>query len=739
MNDLERYITGRGNYVDDAPDADHLHMVVLRAPVAHAENLVLDLEPARAMPGVACVFGPQDMARFGVRHMPVRASVDGMIEPPRPVLATGKIGYLGQPLAAVVADNRAAAQDAAEAIGLDYDDLPPVLDPTQAEAAPQIWPEVPHNRVIHWHQGTAEDKDFDKAAHVVRLTVRHPRTAMAPVEPRGCIGSHDGTRYTLSTGSQGVYGIRTAIAATMGIAEADLRVVTGDVGGSFALKIYPYPEHALVLLAARETGRTVRWVASRSEAMVSDVFGRARVDHGELALDADGRFLAFRIHAKTDLGAYLNTVAAFIVTGASARCLNQLYDIPAMRYTVDAVLTNQPLTDAYRGAGKPESALTLERLIDLAAGRLGIDRLELRRRNLIRPDQIPYTSDVDATFDAGDFPGIADDLRQASDWDGFAARRAAAEAKGLKRGIGVTFPLHITGGNIAERATISLLPDGRVEMRVGVQDNGQGQRMALARVAAEVLEIDPDRIVVRTGDTDLQPTGGSTGGSSMLAITGSTAHMTAHKLIDTLRPIAADHLEAAPADLEYGSGAFSVAGTDRSVTLADLAAADDPDAPACAAEGGFEGNNASFPNGGFVAEVELDPQTGAVKLDRFTAITDLGRIIQAGPAFGQIHGGIAQGLGEALLEGMVTDDDGQVLTGSFMDYAMPRADDLCRIDLTHRPTDSPNSTLGTKGAGELPVVGAPGAIINAVLDAVGADHLDRPLTPEKLWRACTTG
>lgn len=735
MTDTLRYVTGQGNYVDDAPAEGHLHMAVLRAPVAHADKLKLDLGAARDMPGVACVLGPDDLQRHGVGLMRARALVPDMVEPDRPVLADGKIAYLGQPLAIAVGETFAAAQDAVEAIGLDFDDLDPVLDPVTAMDAPAIWANVPDNRVLHWTEGNAQEADFEAAPHRVRLTVAHPRTAMAPIETRGCIGSFDGARYTLATGSQGVYGIRAAVAATLGISPDDLRVTTPDVGGSFALKIYPYPEHILVLVAARETGRTVRWTASRSDAMAADVAGRARVDAAELALDESGKFLAFRIHAKTDLGAFLNAGAAFIVTSASARCLNQLYDIPAMRYTVDGVVTTQSTTDAYRGAGKPESALTLERLIDRAAAELGMDRFALRRRNLITPAQIPYTTAVDATFDAGDFPGLAADLHRIADWDGFENRRAAAMATGMKRGIGVSFPLHITGGNRAERAAVRLLPGGDVELRVGVQDNGQSQRAALALVVAEVMEIDASRITVRTGDSDLMESGGSTGGSSMLAISGATAHGTAQTLIETLRPMAADHLEAAVADLDYGAGAFSVVGTDRRVTLADLAADDDPDTPACAAEGSFDGNNFTFPNGGFVAEVEVDPDTGGVRLDRFVAVTDLGRIIQEGPAFGQIHGGIAQGVGEALMEALVSDADGQLLTGSWMDYAMPRADDLCRIELIHRPTDSPNSTLGTKGAGELPTVGAPSAVINAVLDAIGADHLDRPLTPDKIWHA----
>lgn len=736
MNDRLRYLTGQGNYVDDMPGQDHAHMVVLRAPVAHADEVSLDLDEARNSPGVLAVFGPDDLDRLGVGPIHAQASMPGMREPVRPVLAAGKIAYLGQPLAAVVATTHNAAQDAIDLISLDFSELPPVLDPEVAMDAPPIWTDLEDNRVLHWQLGSATDQDFENAAHRIELTVHHPRTAMSPMEPRACIASFENGRYTLSTGSQGVYGIRSAMARTLGIAEADLRVTTPDVGGSFALKIYPYPEHALALIAARETGRTVRWAATRAESFMSDVVGRARVDHGELALDTDGTFLAFRINAKTDLGAFLNAGAAFIATSASSKCLSQLYDIPRLSYCVDAVVTTQPLTDAYRGAGKPESALTLERLIDKAAQTLNMDRMELRRKNLVRPDQIPYKTDVGAVIDAGDFPGVADRLKQEADLKGFDARKAASRKNGRLRGLGMTFPLHITGGNTAERAALQVLPDGSIELRIGVQDNGQGQRQALALVVAEVMEIPADRITVRTGDSDLMPSGGSTGGSSLLAISGSTAHQTALTLIENMRPAAADHLEASLPDIVYGSGAFSVVGTDRRVTLGELAEADARDIPACAAEGAFDGNNATFPNGGFAAEVEVDPETGRVFLDRFVAVTDLGRIIQEGPAFGQIYGGIAQGMGEAVMEALVADADGQLLTGSFMDYAMPRADDLCRIAVIHQPTPSPNSTLGTKGAGELPMIGAPSAIINAILDAIDCSHLDRPLTSEKIWKAC---
>ncbi len=737
MDDQTRYVTGNGAYVDDTPDAGHLHMAVMRAPSAHGRIVSLDLTEARDMPGVACVLGPEELAAQDVGPLEARARIDGMVEPYRPVLASGKFAYLGQPLAAVVADTVQAARLALEAIEFDYEDLPPVLDPATATNAPQIWDDVPDNRVLVWDIGNDTDPAFAQAAHVVSLRVQHPRTAMAPVETRGCIASFDGTRFTLTTPSQGVYGIKAALSSTLGLNPDDLRVITGDVGGSFAVKIYPYPEHVLALLAARITGKTVRWISSRSEAMAADAIGRGRVDDGALALDKDGRFLALRIKAFGDLGAFVHTAGAMVFTGGATRPFGQTYDIPAMHYAVEAVLTTQAPTDAYRGAGKPESGLTLERLIDKAAAEIGIDRFELRRRNLIRPDQIPYNTAVGETYDAGDFPGLAQDLHAASDWDGFSARKAASAAAGLLRGIGVTFPLHASGGNRAELARIAVLPNGEIELRIGVQDNGQGQRDALAMIAAETLEVDVDRIVVRTGDSDLMPSGGSTGGSSMLAISGNTTFKTARDLIELLRPRAADHLEVASADLDYGNGGYTVIGTDRRVTLTELAAEQDQPGGSCAAEGAFEGIHTTFPNAGFVAEVDVDPETGGVQLDRFTVISDLGRIIQEGPAFGQIHGGIAQGLGEALMEALVSDSDGQLLTGSWMDYAMPRADDMCDIAITHRPTGSPNSALGTKGAGELPSIGAPSVIVNAVLDAIGVDHLDRPLTPEKIWRACT--
>lgn len=739
MDDAIRYLTGQGAYVDDMDPSGHLHMVVLRAPVAHAENLRLELDDARAMPGVACVIGPDDLAAENVAPLSCRAPVEGMKEPPRPVLATGKIGFLGEPLAAVIAQTVQAAQDAIEAIGIDYDDLAPVTDPEQATDAEPIWDAIDRNTAFSWKKGDAAamEQALEDAAHIVRLRVVHPRIAMAPVETRACIGHFVNGRFHLETASQGVHSIQSAVAECLGIEPSELRVTTPDVGGSFAVKIYPYPEHVLSLLAARKTGKSVRWAGTRSEAMMSDAVGRARVDQGTLALDADGRFLGFQIDAIADMGAYLSTVGPFVPTSGAVRPFNQSYVIPAMHYAVRGVLTNQPPTDAYRGAGKPESAATLERLIDRAAADLGIDRFELRRRNLIRPEQLPFLSAMGESYDSGDAPELAARLHELADYDGFPARKAASAALGLRRGIGVGFPVHATGGNRGERAMLRLLPDGTVRLRIGVQDNGQSQRTALARIVAETLEIPEDRIVVEQGDSDFMDSGGSTGGSSMLAISGNTTHLSARDLIENLKPRAADHLEAAAVDMTYGAGAFSVAGTDRRVTLTELAAEPEVQASGdCAAERGFDGLHTTFPNAGFVVEVDLDPDTGQVKLDHFTALSDLGRVIQLGPALGQIYGGVAQGIGEALSEALVSDADGQLLTGSMMDYGLPRADDMPTFALDLMETPSPNSALGVKGVGELPSIGAPAVVMNAVVDAAGVEHIDKPITSEKLWRAC---
>lgn len=754
----ERLLIGAGRFIDDVQPENALTMMVVRSTVGHGRLLGIETEQARAMPGVRLTLTGDDLDRLGVKPMHSRMPVTGvdgvpMLEPTRPALAQGKVVYVGQPIAIVLADTPEIAEDAAEAVVANIEDLPVAADLEDAAkpGAPQIWDEIPGNRSFTWQKGTERETDegFANADHVIELTVRHPRVAIAPIETRGCVAEFDAEtgRYTLTTPSQGVVGLRAAMSDYLGVPEDKIRVVTEDVGGSFAVKIWPYPEQLLALAAAREAGRPVKWISSRTESFGADAMGRGRVDRAKLALSKDGTFLAFRIDALADMGAFLNAVAPSIVTTGAIRPYAHVYKIPGLLYRVDAIFTNTMMTDAYRGAGKPESCSTLERVIDIAAKELGFDRIELRRRNLIEPSDLPYHTPMDETYDGGDFPSIAEKIVVAADWEGVASRKAQSEKAGLLRGAGLSFHLHATGGSVAERSEVRAMPDGTVLVRTGTQDSGQGHRTALAIVASETLEIPADRIRVEQGDSDWLEKGGGTGGSNLLPIAGNTVHRTALKMIDQAKQVAGHLLEAAVADVEYGFGEFRIAGTDRSISLSEVAAgwdsipADQRDGDlgsGCVAQLDFEGLHTTFPNGAYICEVEVDPETGSVHIDRFTGVDDLGRVINEPAALGQLQGGIAQAVGEVLMEGLVYDETGQILTGSLMDYALPRADQVPFMDLNWAPTDSPNALIGAKGVGEVSSIGAPGAIMNAVLDALspkGVRHVDIPLTPEKIWQA----
>ncbi|NBB71943.1 MAG: molybdopterin-dependent oxidoreductase [Alphaproteobacteria bacterium] len=749
VDDDERLVRGGGRFIDDRAPAGALRLAVLRAPFAHGRITRLETAAAATMPGVRAVLTARDLAERGVAALATRAPLDDtddgrFFAPPRPILADGVVRHVGEAVAAVVADDVATAADALEAIDLDIEAWPAVVDPEAARAAGAIRAEAPDNVAFRWSKGDADAAAgaMARAAHVVELTVRHPRVAAAPLEPRGALASYarETGRYTLWTPSQGVVALRAAMAQALAVDTDAVRIVTEDVGGSFAVKIWPYPEQVLALVAAERTGRPVKWVADRAESFAADVPGRARVDRARLALDADGRFLAFAVDALADIGAYVNTVAPAIVTTGATRVMGHVYRIAHLHYAVTATFTNGPPTDAYRGAGKPETVATLERLIDVAAARLGLDRFELRRRNLITPEALPYRTGMGETIDGGDLPALAARLDEAADLAGFAERRAASAARGRRRGLGLTFHLHATGGSTDERSEVRVRPEGAVVVRSGTQDSGQGHRRALAAVAAEVLDLPRERVRVEQGDSDRLAVGGGTGGSNLMPVAANTVHRTAHALLGQARARAAEVLEVASADLAYAGGRFRIKGTDRGVGLFELAAmgAARDDAPACIAERDFEGEHSTYPAGGYAVEVELDPETGAVRVERWCGLDDIGRVIDPPGAFGQLAGGVTQALGEALGEALVYDANGQLLTGSFMDYWMPRAGDVPAFVLDFAPTPSPNSRLGVKGVGEVGSIGGVAAVVNAVHDALrpfGVEHVDRPLTPAKLWAA----
>ena len=765
-------LRGDGRFTDDIAirQSEHkpLVMFVLRSAVSHGIIKRIDTQSALKMPGVATILTAADTDISALKPMQCRASVSNteapVLEPERPVLAGAKVMHVGEAIAAVIATDIHCATDAAEAIEVDIDPLPAVTDVEGADTTDVLWGDIPSNRAFSWETGNVDETAslFAKAHHVTRLTVRHPRICISPIEPRAVVAEyeHASAQYTLTTASQGVVSLQRALSGFMGIDKDKLRVITKDTGGSFAVKIWPYAEHLLTLVAAKRTRQPVRWIASRTESLLSDVMGRGRVDHAELALDADGNFLAFRINALADMGAYLNAVAPAVATSGAVRVFGQGYKIPGLHYKVQAIYTNTMTTDAYRGAGKPESSSTLERIIDVAARELNLNPLALRRQNLVRPADLPYRTAMNEAYDGGDFPGLADSLASAAKLDTFDTRKQHSLQQGKSRGISVAFYLHATGGSTDERSEVRALADGTIRVRTGLQDNGQGHRTTLAIVAAEALDLPVEAVTVEQGDSDWLAKGGGTGGSNLIAVAANTVHRAANTMIDNARQLAGDHLEVSGADIEYSKGSFSVIGTDYCVSLSELAnslpakAIEQPQSTVkqttgadtddndrlneCVGIEDFEGIHTTFPCGACACEVEVDLETGEVTIDRYTSIDDVGRAINEVTTIGQIQGSVAQAAGEVLMEQAHYDENGQLISGSLMDYTLPRASDLPALDISLTRTASPNSLLDAKGVGELASIGAPGPISNAVIDALqplGIRHLDKPLTPLKIWQA----
>jgi len=729
-----RLLTGKGRFVDDLPFPDALHGHIIRSPYAHARILSLDAQAARAMAGVVAVYTAADLKRDGIGPLPCRTPVisrDGspMQAPDRPVLAEEIVRFVGDGVAMVVASSAAIARDAADLIAVDYEALHACTDVRDSK-----------QRCFDWESGDrkAVDAAFARADRVCALDVVNNRIVVNPIETRSAVGEYDAEsrRYTLHTQSQGVHSLRKSLAESLLDGDLDrLRVVTTDVGGSFGMKIFSYPAQALVLYAARRTARPVRWVADRSDAFLTDAHARDHVHHAEIALDAAGAFLALRVHLWANLGAYLSNVAPSIPTESLRRVFGHVYDISALYLRVEGMLTNTTPVDAYRGAGKPEIITTVERLIDHAAMQTGIDRVTLRRINLVPASAMPYTTGLGYVYDCGDFEAVMDEALARSDWAGFAERRRASEARGHRRGIGVGLWLQTTGGNPSEVSQVELAAES-VIVRTGTQSTGQGHETAFAQLVADRLQIPHEQVRVVQGDTDAIASGGGTGGSSSLPIGASTIARASEHMLEQARTVAAEMLEAAAVDLDYAGGCFRVSGTDLSVGLFDVGSRiDQEQTGACVGESVFEGEHCTFPNGAYVCEVGIDGETGQVSIEAFTCVNDLGTVLNPAIANGQIIGGVVQGIGQALLERTVYDaDSGQLLTGSFMDYALPRADDVPEFASLLTGEPSVNNPLGMKGAGEAGPIGAPAAVANAVVDALGGRDFDMPATPERIWR-----
>ena len=736
-------LTGAGQFTADLRPADAAHAVFVRSPHAHAKIKAVDTQAARGAGGVLAVLTGEDARAAGLGKLRCAVKLPGRpyFDPQRAILAQDFVRFVGEAVACVVAETAAQALDAAELVAVDYEPLESVTETGGATEGVQIWPDAVNNIAFDWSAGDAKavEQAFADAARVVSLDIVNNRVAVAPLETRCAWARYESTddRYVLHTPSQGVFFIRDCLAEQVFHVDKErIEVLTGDVGGAFGMKIVPYPEHACVLWAARVTKRPVLWVSERNESFMTDTHARDHVTRASLALDAQGRILAMRHDVIASLGAYLSSVSPTVPTVGYAKMAPSVYAIPAMSLLVRGVFTNTAPTEAYRGAGKPEALFVLERLIDVAAREMGIDPAALRRRNLIKPAMMPYKTVAGQTYDAGDFPRALSRALSLADADSFARRRRQSAKAGRLRGLGHAFYIHGTGGDPNETAKVIVEPAGVLAAYTSRQDSGQGHRTVYAQILADRFGVPIDRIAIRQGDSRTVLPGGGTGGSSSLIIGGVAIVAAGQQMIDKAKEIAAGELEVAIADIEYGDGRFTVKGTDVKLGLFELATRMRQPIEGVAR---FAEKNASYPYGCQVAEVEVDPQTGALAILNYLSVDDLGRIVHPAMAEGQLVGGIAQGLGQALYEHVRYDpESGQLLTGSFMDYTLPHADEVPSIDVAFIDTPTANNSLGIKGAGECGTMGAAPAVINAVVDALAAHgirHIDMPATPEKIWRA----
>jgi aerobic carbon-monoxide dehydrogenase large subunit len=753
-----RLITGRGRYTDDMTLPRMSHASVLRSPIAHARITHIDTEKARGMPGVLFVAIGEDVRADGLGDVPCTVPLknrDGTPrhDTPRPALAQGKVRHVGQPVALVVAETLNAARDAAEAIEVGYDALPAVTEAKDAIAprAPRLFDHISGNVVFDWDNDTgdakATDAAFARAERVVSLELINNRVVANSMEPRNAIGDYDPAsgRSTLYTATQGPHFVRDPLAEiVLKLPKERLRLITPNVGGGFGMKAFVYPEHALVVWASRKIGRPVKWQEDRSEAFVSDNQGRDHATRAELALDAQGRFLGLRVSILANIGAYLSPFGCFVPT-RSTDLVSGLYAIGAIHINVKGVCTNTVPVCAYRGAGRPEAAYLLERLVDAAARELKMTADAIRRINFVPPSAMPYTSATRLVLDSGEFEKVMDLCMEAAEWPSFAVRRAASAGNGKLRGIGMATYTERCGGGFPETASIEF-KDDRIELVMGNQEYGSGLVTSYKQLVSDRLGVDADRIDVIMGDTDRTPAG-LTGGSRALAVGGTALYEGAHAVIGKGKEIAAHLLEVSAQDIVFGDGAFGVPGTDLRVDLFAVAkAARDPAKLPAGMTPGLDTTHTrvppgqTFPNGCHIVEVEIDRDTGAVEIVRYTVVDDFGRTFNPLLLEGQVHGGIVQGIGQALLEHAVYDaDDGQLLAGSFMDYAMPRAGDLPSFSFATHNVPATSNPLGVKGAGEAGAVGAPPALINAIVDALyrhnGTRHIDMPATPRRVWEA----
>jgi carbon-monoxide dehydrogenase large subunit len=764
----DRFLTGKGRYTDDVNRPGQLYAHIVRSNVAHARIRGIDTSAALAAPGVAAVLTGKDMAEEEFGSLPcgwLITNKDGsaMVEPPHSPIAADAARYVGDAVAVVLAETREEARAAGHLVAVDYEELPALgtLEQALAPGAPLVWPEAEGNVCYDWEIGdkAATDAAFEAADHVVSLDVRNQRLIPNAIEPRAALAEYDSSSgdYTLYTTSQNPHLIRLLLGAfVMGISEHQLRVVAPDVGGGFGSKIPHYPEEVIVTWASKRVGRPVKWTADRSESFLTDTHGRDHITHIELALDAEGTFLGMRVNTKANMGAYLSTFSTAVPTYLYGTLFAGPYKTPAIYGDVQAVFTNTAPLDALRGAGRPEASFMIERLVDTAARELGMDPVEIRRKNFIR--EFPYQTPVALEYDTGDYDATLDMALELAEHATFEERRAEAKARGKLRGFGVSTFLEACGiapsavvGSLGARAAlyesgqIRVHPTGSVTVFTGTHSHGQGHETTFAQIASEYLGIDADQIDVVHGDSAKSSFGMGTYGSRSVAVGGSAIVLALNKVIEKGKKIAAHLLEASVDDIVFEDGAFTVAGTDRSKAFGEVALAayvphDYPEdlEPGLDETAFYDPKNFTFPAGAHAVEVEIDPETGQVELVRVACADDVGRVINPMIVDGQMHGGLAHGIGQALLEHGQYDEYGQLLTGSYLNYAMPRADDLPFFTLGMHNTDCTHNPLGVKGVGEVGSIGVPPAVINAIVDALseyGVRHVDMPATPERVWRA----
>ena len=749
-------LQGRGQYTDDVNRPGQVYCAMVRSQQAHGILRGIDIEAARAMPGVIAIYTGADLAIAGYGAMPFRVALQGrggaaMAKPPRIALATDRVRFVGDPVACVIAQTAAQAQDAAEAVTLDIEPLPAIVamsDAVKADA-PQIYDEAPGNVALDYHFGDSEKvaEAFANAAHVTNLHITNRRIVLNAMEPRAAVAQYDpdSGRFTLWAPTQGVTGSRANVAEMMKLTPDKVRFIATNVGGSFGMKGSVFPEYICALHASRALGRPVKWTDTRSDSFLSDHHGRAQEFECELALAQDGTFLAVRCKGFGDLGGYMTQIGPLFSTFNIVKHVNSCYRTPLVEVSTRCVFTNTVPVTAYRGAGRPEGNYYMERLIDTAAREMGIDPVELRRRNHVQPEQIPYKAPSGSTYDSGNFPAILDKALELADWNGFDKRKADSAKRGKLRGRGIGQFLEVTAPLQAEYGGVHFEADGGVKILTGSHDHGQGHGTTFGQIVATELGVPFDKIRLMQSDSDQLVSGTGTGGSKSLMCSGTAFVEASAKVIEKGRIIASHMLEAGVEDIGFEAGRFTIAGTDRSISIMDMAqklnaGAGLPDDAPQSLDVDHVGSAgaATYPNGCHICEVEIDPETGITTVARYSMVGDFGNVVNPIIVQGQVQGGVVQGLGQCLMEETHYGDDGQLLTGSFMDYAMPRADHSPPFAYLSLPDPAKTNPLGAKGVGEAGTIGSTPAVANAVIDALapfGVKHLDLPLRPEKIWRA----